>query len=260
MLLLYRRGGLGDTLLTFPVLENLKKLNKKVLAVGNTDYLEIAKEIGWADQIASEMVPDWQGERIIISVDGNVKPFPEKREWIVKYYLRSLGLGYSFSNRLPLKSSNASPLKNKVVLHPSSGSRKKNPSIELFHRIEHFLRKEGLRYVYLLGPADEHLRGSVKPYWESYKPLEVAKALLDAKLFIGLDSGLSHLASYCGVPCLLFYGPTDHILWKPIGRQTKIIRLGLRCSPCFPNVCQDRPCLDVDALFERFLSIQKSFP
>ncbi len=258
MLLFYRRGGLGDTLLTFPILENLKKLNKEILAVGNTDYLEIAKEIGWADQIASEIPPNWQGEKIIVSLDGNVKPFPEKREWIVEYYLKGLGLSLSFSYTLPIKGLNKSPVENKVVLHPSSGSKNKNPNLELFYRIESFLKKEGLDYVYFIGPADEHLKGLVKPYWESCKPLEVAKALVSAKLFIGLDSGISHLASYCGVPCFLFYGPTDHVVWKPIGKKTKIIRLNLSCSPCFPKVCQEKHCLDVDALFKGFLSVYKN--
>lgn len=33
--------------------------------------------------------------------------------------------------------------------------------------------------------------------------------------FLGHDSGISHLAAACGLPCLLLFGPTDPALWAP---------------------------------------------
>ncbi len=255
MLLFYRRGGLGDTLLTFPVLENLKRMGKEILAVGNTDYLKIAKEVGWVDHIAGEPPPKWEGEKLIISFEGDIEPFPKRREWIVEYYLRSLGLPLSFSKRLPLKPMPYSPFEGRVVLHPSSGSFKKNPSLELFHRIEHHLKKRGLEVVYFLGPADEWLRGLVKPYWESYDPLELARAFLSARLFIGLDSGVSHLASYCGVRSYVIFGPSDPVVFRPIGEKVRLISLNLSCSPCFPHVCQERACLDTEKIYELLFGI-----
>ncbi len=253
MWLFYRRGGLGDTLLTFPLLELLKKSGKRLWAVGNTDYLIIAKEVGWADEISSE-VPKYEFEgKIVISLDGNIKPFPEKRMWIVEHYLRSASLTGSFSKTLPLEPMEKSPLENHIVLHPSSGSWKKNPPLELFLRIERFLKKEGYKTIYLVGEADQWLRDHVKNYFESFSPLEIAKALKSAKLFVGLDSGLSHLASYCGLPTFIFYGPTNPVIWRPIGERVFQISLELFCSPCFPNTCDERKCLSVDLLFDRFL-------
>ncbi|WP_461830111.1 glycosyltransferase family protein, partial [Aquifex sp.] len=131
-LLLYRRGGLGDTLLTFPLLEIFKRKGYHVTAVGNTDYFSIAKEAGFADRALSEIPQDDFAKEIIISYEGNLKPFPEKREWIVEYYLKELGLKESFSLELPIKPLEDSPFKDKVVIHPSSGSPKKNPPLEFF--------------------------------------------------------------------------------------------------------------------------------
>ena len=252
-LLFYRRGGLGDTLLTFPVLENLKKMGKYIVVVGNTDYLEIAKSVGWADEVTSEIPNDWNDEKLFISVDGHIKPFPERREWVVDYYLRSANLSLTFSKRLPLKPVDKSPFDGKAVLHPSSGSWKKNPPVELFLRIERFLKSLGLDVIYFLGPADQWLKDVVKSYWESYRPLEVARNLTRAKVFVGLDSGISHLASYCGVLSYMFFGPSDRVVWRPVGERVKIISLDFDCSPCFPNVCKSRDCLDADKLFERFV-------
>ncbi len=253
MWLLYRRGGLGDTLLTFPILELLKRFEKKVWAVGNTDYFAIAKEVGWADMVSSE-IPKTEFEgKILISYEGNVKPFPEKRMWIVEHYFQSLSLRGGFSKVLPLEPAEKSPIKGCAVLHPSSGSWKKNPSLELFFKIEYFLKREGYKTIYLIGEADSWLKDYVKDYFESYSPLEIAKALRTARLFVGLDSGLSHLASYCGIPTFVFYGPTDPVVWKPIGERVFHISLELSCSPCFPEVCEERSCLHVEMLFAKFL-------
>lgn len=252
MLLLYRRGGMGDTLLVFPILEAFKKRGEKVVAVGNTDYFNIAKAVGWADQVYYE-IPKMKFSRVIkVSFDGNLKPFPEGREWIVSYYLRSLGLPEDFSHTLNLTPLRDNPLKGKAVLHPSSGSAKKNPDITLFERVEFFLKRQGYEVIYMVGEADQWVKGYTDNFWESREPLEMGRALKEAKLYVGLDSGISHLASYVGLPSFIFYGPTDMYLWRPIGKRVFQISLNLSCSPCFPNVCAERRCLEVDGLFRAF--------
>ncbi|RMH03607.1 MAG: hypothetical protein D6699_04840 [Aquificota bacterium] len=53
----------------------------------------------------------------------------------------------------------------------------------------------------------------------------------------------------------VFYGPTDPVVWKPIGEKVYQISLNLECSPCFPDVCQSRECLSETKLFEAFLKV-----
>ncbi|MEN3029050.1 MAG: glycosyltransferase family 9 protein, partial [Aquificaceae bacterium] len=240
-----------------PVLELIKRSGVGVWAVGNGDYFSLAKAVGWVDEISSELPPVEFENRVIISFEGNIKPFPQKRIWIVEHYLRSLKLKGEFSKTLPIEPGEKSPLRGRVVLHPSSGSQKKNPPLELFFRIESFLKKEGFRPIYLVGEADGWLKAHLREYFESFSPLEIARALRTARLFLGLDSGLSHLASYCGLPTFVFYGPTDPVVWKPIGERVFQISLGLLCSPCFPQVCQERECLNVDRLFNAFLQVYR---
>jgi ADP-heptose:LPS heptosyltransferase len=216
--LLYRRGGLGDTLLTFPLLEILKRRGFYTLAVGNTDYFAIAKEVGWADEVRSEMPADEFDLILDISLGGNIAPFPKERLWVLEHYLRESGLeGEEFSEILPLRALDNSPFESRVVLHPSSGSPKKNADLELFLEVESFLKDRGYESLYIVGEADGWLKGSVDNYVESFDPLWIAKALKKAKLFIGLDSGISHLSAYLGVRTIAIYGPTDPLVWKPIG-------------------------------------------
>lgn len=265
MILFYRRGGLGDTLLTFPILEILKKRGNYLVTVGNSDYFYIAKEVGWVDEVYSELYPTLFfrnfDRKIIFSVEGGYPPFPSERKWIVEYYLEILQLKEeTFSYTFPLKKSKSSPLQNKIVLHPSSGSPKKNPSLELFLKIEKFLKNLGFETIYFVGEADSWLKEKIKNYWESLNPLEIAFSLKKAKAFIGLDSGISHLACYLGVTSFIFYGPTDPVIWKPIGKNYQIITLNLPCSPCFPKVCSERICLDTKLLFKKFLEIFRGGP
>jgi len=251
-LLFYRRGGLGDTLLTFPILQIFKRRGFFITTVGNTDYFKIAQKVGWADQILPEPPRSSFDLQIKIGVNG-IPPFPKERIWIVDYYLKSLNLFEPFSKRLPLEGYLDSPLRDKVVLHPSSGSPKKNPPVELFLRIKEFFERLGLECLYLVGEADGWLKKYVKNFVEMLDPLEIAKHLAVAKLFVGNDSGVSHLSAYLGVPTYIFYGPTDWKVWRPIGERVFPISLNLPCSPCFPNTCQEMHCFEVDRLFELFV-------
>jgi ADP-heptose:LPS heptosyltransferase len=49
-------------------------------------------------------------------------------------------------------------------------------------------------------------------------------ALARARLFIGGDSGLMHMAAAAGAPTLGLFGPSDEALYGPWGRDTGIIR------------------------------------
>ena len=255
--LIYRRGALGDTLLTFPVAEIFKKLGYEVTFCGNLEYLQLAKLSGLTDQIISSefflsLPLEKFDKKVIISTEGNLNPFPKKRVWLPIYYLKTLGLPRNFSLTLPF------PLFQRkkpdlAILHPGSGSPKKNPPFELFERIENFLERLGFKVIYLAGEAEEWLLGLKPKLFYSTDILEIAKFLKEASLFVGNDSGISHLASYLGLKTLVFFGPSDEIIFRPIGKRIHLIKRPLACRPCFPKVCKERPCLDPESLFKLFL-------
>jgi len=263
--LIYRRGGLGDTLLTFPVAEAFKKLGYDVVFCGNEDYLILGKLCKWIDEIISSEFLEYAEritqrtfeKKVIISVNGNLKPFPEKRLHLPLYYLQSLGLPLFFSKRLPF-GENLPRKENLAVLHPGSGSSKKNPPFELFERIESYLQKEGFKVLFLAGEAEDWLIGLKKNLFFSQDLLEIAYFLSEAALFVGNDSGISHLASYLGVKSFVFFGPSDEVIFRPIGEKVHLIKKELPCRPCFPWVCEERECLNQEDLFELFVRAFKN--
>jgi heptosyltransferase III len=56
-------------------------------------------------------------------------------------------------------------------------------------------------------------------------PLRALGALLArARLFVGNDSGVSHLAAAYGTPALSLFGPTDPALWAPRGPRARFLQ------------------------------------
>jgi heptosyltransferase-2 len=89
-----------------------------------------------------------------------------------------------------------------ILIHPGSGSRAKNwPYFPKLQR-----RLPGTRRISSELPLVELMR-------------EIARC----RMFIGNDSGITHLAAYIGCPTLALFGPTDPRTWGPIGRRARVI-------------------------------------
>ena len=63
---------------------------------------------------------------------------------------------------------------------------------------------------------------------------ELAGVLRRARVFVGADSGVMHLAAAARTPVVAIFGPTNHRAWAPWTpySASRIVRLDLPCSPC----------------------------
>ncbi len=110
-----------------------------------------------------------------------------------------------------------------AALHPGSGSPGKNWPLERFMSVAERLASAGLRVLWVVGPADEPLLGRLRPAaaqtrWLLAAGLDlatVAALLARCAIYLGNDSGISHLAARCGVPSVVLFGPSDPALWAP---------------------------------------------
>ncbi|MBN1807830.1 MAG: glycosyltransferase family 9 protein [Planctomycetes bacterium] len=67
---------------------------------------------------------------------------------------------------------------------------------------------------------------------------ELVHVFSTAGLFVGPDTGPTHLASALGVPTVALYGPTDPARNAPYGPATVSIRpYGNACAPCWKKNC-----------------------
>lgn len=71
----------------------------------------------------------------------------------------------------------------------------------------------------------------------------LAAVLEQSSVFIGIDSGVMHLAAAMGVPVVGLFGPTDPTLTGPQGDRHAIVRVALECSPCLKSDCHDPMCM-----------------
>ncbi len=53
---------------------------------------------------------------------------------------------------------------------------------------------------------------------------ELAAILTSCDVYVGNDSGVTHLAAAMGVPTLAFFGPTDPSVWSPRGLSARVVR------------------------------------
>jgi len=60
---------------------------------------------------------------------------------------------------------------------------------------------------------------------------ELACWLARARLYIGNDSGITHLAAAVATPVLALFGPTDPSVWAPRGPNVRIARTGREWAP-----------------------------
>lgn len=105
---------------------------------------------------------------------------------------------------------------NFAVIHPFSGGRRKNWPLERFQEVAARLP---LPVHWTAGP-EEPLEDAVRfdNLWD------LATWLAAARLFIGNDSGISHLAAAVGIPVVAIFGPTNPNVWAPNGKQVQVVR------------------------------------
>jgi heptosyltransferase III len=137
-----------------------------------------------------------------------------------------------------------------ILIHPGAGAVWKRWPPDQFAHVARRLRDAGRPVALLAGPADRAAVHAVLaridlPVLENLPPRALAAVLSHADLYIGNDSGVTHLAALAGAPTLALFGPTDPASWSPLGR-VRIIR---RCTAVSSavgeiRVCHDPACLD----------------
>ena len=66
---------------------------------------------------------------------------------------------------------------------------------------------------------------------------ETAAIIAGAPLLVSNDSGLLHLAGYCGTPAVGIYGSTSSVWTRPLGGAVRIASVSCPCSPCYRRTC-----------------------
>jgi len=105
----------------------------------------------------------------------------------------------------------------RIILHPGSGG-----AAKVWPRFAELARALPEATI-LLGPCDRSLP-TENPVLENLSLESVAGQLRNCRVFIGNDSGITHIAAYWGTPTVALFGPTDPGIWGPLGRRVKVLQ------------------------------------
>ncbi len=131
-----------------------------------------------------------------------------------------------------LKMAGREPL---VAIHPGSGSEKKNWPVEKFGALARWLADElAAQLLIVRGEADERAAKKLRELLgerpitvaQGLKLVELAAVLERCVLFLGNDSGITHLAAAVGTPTVAVFGAASLSIWEPLGPYTRVVQFG----------------------------------
>ena len=269
--LVVHTGGIGDLLLACPALsqvavrESIDMLGlperlQIAVAAGIADRLFSMEAVEFASLFSrpSEVFREFIGSygRVIVwmrdldgAIVGGIRSCgvesacafpglpPEDWKWHAsEYYCRMLGVSLSEPVRLSFPGTEfaegpggSAPC---VVIHPGSGGPKKNWPMEGFRAVAGQLERRGCRVVWSLGPAEEEFvlpRGSC--VLGRRELVALGAELARFGVYLGNDSGITHLAAACGCDVVAVFGPTDPGVWAPRGETVRVV-----CGDPWPEV------------------------
>ncbi len=111
-----------------------------------------------------------------------------------------------------------------VAVHPGSGGVSKKWPVDRFLEMARRLEQAGREVIAVTGEADREEAGVLArempglPMLGDLTLVELAGVLSECSMFLGNDSGITHLAAAVGLPVVALFGPSDADTWGPRGR------------------------------------------
>ncbi|MBA3600869.1 MAG: glycosyltransferase family 9 protein [Acidobacteria bacterium] len=138
--------------------------------------------------------------------------------------------------------------KSKIALiHPAAAFDTKQWATENFARVAEFLREKNLPAIAVAtekerGVLETLKRNSRVPItiFDNLTLPEITALASRAKLFVGNDSGIAHIAAAVEAPSVVIFGSSNTNHWRPwTNARHEIIFAPLPCQPCAGYFCKE---------------------
>ena len=245
--LLIRPGAIGDFIVSLPAMESLRATYTEVWCAGqNVPLARFADCARSITAVGLERVGFLNADDVIArlrSFDSVVSWYGANRAEF-RTLMDDLGIPVQFLPALPDGTCHSVDFYNQqarglggqpirfpkidvpklprthAVIHPFASALSKRAPIELFRRAEAIL-SEHMPVHWTCGP-EESLTGAVR-----FDDLhQLAAWLSSAKVFLGNDSGISHLAAAVGTPVVVYFRTSNAKVWAPRGPTVHVMHLG----------------------------------
>jgi len=240
-ILVIRGGAIGDFIVTLPVFAALREMfpESRLETVAYSGVAQLAVEGGLVDENLQSNI-----KRVCEAqfIQGPHRPDETQPIHATESLLKPLERLAIFSPdavpKLKLKEAESLPKatgEKWLALHPGSGSERKNwPLASWLAFIKKLLVETSWKLLVIGGEADGQRLEAIQKLLPVERgmilrnaPLtSVAQALQRCDLYIGHDSGISHLAAAAGVPGVLLWGPSNQQVWGPRSEKVKVIHAG----------------------------------
>ena len=257
-IIIVRGGGLGDFLLTLPIVFEALSRYEEVVLFTKSGYRELLtgdlKKVrvldldGEWDTLRSlakesELITFWKDSAWLKESEGynlrklhTLEPRPTSEPHVTKAMFERLDWRISSETlRAPWLGDRWNPGNDTRWIHPGSGNPEKNAPFALFERRarEWLDRTPNSSVVFSFGEADESvlslarasdLSAHSRVRLKTFETLGSFKNALveSASNFVGNDSGPCHLASMLGIPTDVFFRSTNPMVWKPLGPRVRV--------------------------------------
>ncbi|MFN0139711.1 MAG: glycosyltransferase family 9 protein [Pyrinomonadaceae bacterium] len=133
-----------------------------------------------------------------------------------------------------------------ALLHPGTAFFTKQWPIENFARTAEFLAERGLRIVAISSKGESEslreLAAASKTPITTFDDLtlpEITALASKARLFVGNDSGIAHIAAAVGTPSVVIFGSSNRDHWRPwTDSPNEIVFEEFACQPCPGYTCE----------------------
>jgi heptosyltransferase-3 len=179
-----------------------------------------------AETEAYNHISDFYIQEFIKANHLELKPAPgNNRNILVHVHTSDISCGKKL-----LESMGLDPLEKTVVIHPGSGSKEKCWHVSNFCKVAEALSREKIQVLFLLGPREEeHFDNKVVRQLSNIGKcitgldlVEIIQIITCSDLFLGNDSGITHLSAAMGGRTLAIFGPKDVVLYKPLGPGVQV--------------------------------------
>jgi len=159
---------------------------------------------------------------------------------------------------------------NYYLIHPGAARKYKIWPADSFARVINILRKTHpqLQPVLIGGSADLAAMNSIETLTGNqikiYQPLigELNALIAGAKFVLCNNTGVMHAAAALGKNVVTFIGPTDELIWSPLGTDHIMLQKSkdLDCHPCGEEICvrPESPCIELITPQEVISALEKS--
>lgn len=134
-----------------------------------------------------------------------------------------------------------------ALIHPAAAFDTKTWAAENFARVIDFLSARGLVSIAVAAPNEseviERLRARANSPLISFTDLrlpEITALASRARLFVGNDSGVAHIAAAVRVPQVVVFGSSNVAHWRPWSQApAEVVSEEMPCAPCPGYTCAE---------------------